>query len=100
MATEVDTPPTDEEDGDIPSFTTPRISIDSLQLELKELSDTAQQLLTEKLFLENECAQLKKRTNRFDDELRNLRSPPSLLVTYRTELVIMRWSEILMVPYS
>ena len=79
MATEVDTPPTDEEDGDIPSFTTPRISIDSLQLELKELSDTAQQLLTEKLFLENECAQLKKRTNRLDDELRNLRTPPFVI---------------------
>ena len=32
----------------------------SVQKELKELSENAQQLLTEKLFLENECTQLKK----------------------------------------
>ncbi len=79
MATEVETPPSDPEDADIPSFPTPRKSIDNLQAELKDLSDTAQQLLTEKLFLENECAQLKKRTNRLDEELRNLRTPPFVI---------------------
>lgn len=79
MATEVETPPTDPEDGDIASFPTPRKSLDNLQAELKDLSDTAQQLLTEKLFLENECAQLKKRTNRLDEELRNLRTPPFVI---------------------
>jgi len=79
MATEVDTPPSDPEEADIPSFPTPRKSIDNLQVELKDLSDTAQQLLTEKLFLENECAQLKKRTNRLDEELRNLRTPPFVI---------------------
>ena len=79
MATEVETPPVDAEDGDITSFPTPRKSIDNLQAELKDLSDTAQQLLTEKLFLENECAQLKKRTNRLDEELRNLRTPPFVI---------------------
>ena len=79
MATEVDTPPSDPEEADIPSFPTPRKSIDNLQAELKDLSDTAQQLLTEKLFLENECAQLKKRTNRLDEELRNLRTPPFVI---------------------
>ena len=79
MATEVDTPPSDPEEADIPSFPTPRKSIDNLQAELKVLSDTAQQLLTEKLFLENECAQLKKRTNRLDEELRNLRTPPFVI---------------------
>ena len=79
MATEVDTPPSDPEEADIPSFPTPRKSIDNLQAELKALSDTAQQLLTEKLFLENECAQLKKRTNRLDEELRNLRTPPFVI---------------------
>ena len=79
MATEVETPPSDSEDVDIPSFPTPRKSIDNLQVELKDLSDTAQQLLTEKLFLENECAQLKKRTNRLDEELRNLRTPPFVI---------------------
>ena len=51
----------------------------SIQRELKELSESAQQLLTEKLFLENECAQLKKRVNRLDEELRNLRSPPFVI---------------------
>ena len=51
----------------------------SVQKELKELSESAQQLLTEKLFLENECAQLKKRVNRVDEELRNLRSPPYVI---------------------
>ncbi len=51
----------------------------SVQSELKELSESAQQLLTEKLFLENECAQLKKRVNRLDEELRNLRSPPYVI---------------------
>ena len=79
MATEVETPPVDAEDGDITSFPTPRKSIDNLQAELKDLSDTAQQLLTEKLFLENECAQLKKRTNRLDEELRSLRTPPFVI---------------------
>ena len=79
MATEVDTPPTDQEGDGIPSSPTHRKSIDNLQAELKNLSDTAQQLLTEKLFLENECAQLKKRTNRLDEELRNLRTPPFVI---------------------
>ena len=75
MATEVDTPPSDPEEADIPSFPTPRKSIDNLQAELKALSDTAQQLLTEKLFLENECAQLKKRTNRLDENHSQLSAP-------------------------
>ena len=79
MATEVDTPPSDPEEADIPSFPTLRKSIDNLQADLKALSDTAQQLLTEKLFLENESAQLKKRTNRLDEELRNLRTPPFVI---------------------
>ena len=56
-----------------------RDALSSVQNELKELSDSAQQLLTEKLFLENECSQLKKRVNRLDEELRNLRSPPFVI---------------------
>ena len=56
-----------------------RATLSSVQNELKELSDSAQQLLTEKLFLENECSQLKKRVNRLDEELRNLRSPPFVI---------------------
>ena len=47
-----------------------------LRSEFKELSSNAQQLLTEKLFLENECARLKKRLNSLDEEVRSLRKPP------------------------
>ena len=47
-----------------------------LRSEYKELSSNAQQLLTEKLFLENECARLKKRLNSLDEEVRSLRKPP------------------------
>jgi len=57
-----------------------------MQKELQELSDNAQQLLTEKLFLENECSQLKKRVNRLDEELRNLRSPPYVIGTVQDRI--------------
>lgn len=79
MASEVDAPPLEKENTKIPSYQTPEKSIDKLQVEMKELSEKAQQLLTEKLFLENECAQLKKRANRLDEELRNLRTPPYVI---------------------
>ncbi|MCH2268121.1 proteasome-activating nucleotidase [Candidatus Thalassarchaeum betae] len=79
MASEVDAPPLEKENTKIPSYQTPERSIDKLQVEMKELSEKAQQLLTEKLFLENECAQLKKRANRLDEELRNLRTPPYVI---------------------
>jgi len=58
----------------------------SMQKELQDLSDNAQQLLTEKLFLENECSQLKKRVNRLDEELRNLRSPPFVIGTVQDRI--------------
>ena len=48
----------------------------NLRREFKELSSDAQQLLTEKLYLENECARLKKRVNSLDEEVRTLRKPP------------------------
>jgi len=79
VASEVDAPPLEKENTKIPSYQTPERSIDKLQVEMKELSEKAQQLLTEKLFLENECAQLKKRANRLDEELRNLRTPPYVI---------------------
>ena len=79
MASEVDAPPVEKENTKIPSYQTPERSMDKLQVEMKELSEKAQQLLTEKLFLENECAQLKKRANRLDEELRNLRTPPYVI---------------------
>jgi len=51
-------------------------SLAKLRNEYKELSSDAQQLLTEKLYLENECARLKKRVNSLDEEIRSLRKPP------------------------
>ena len=47
-----------------------------LRREYKDLSSNAQQLLTEKLYLENECARMKKRVNSLDEEVRSLRKPP------------------------
>ena len=51
-------------------------TLDRLSKDFDDLSEHAQQLLTEKLFLENEFAQLKKRANRLDEELRNIKTPP------------------------
>ena len=41
-----------------------------LRSEFKELSSNAHQLLTEKLFLENECARLKMWLNSLDEDAR------------------------------
>ena len=43
------------------------------------LSEDAKQLMTEKMFLENELSQLKKRVNRLDEEIRSLRTPPYII---------------------
>ena len=51
-------------------------SLTQLRREFKDLSSNAQQLLTEKLYLENECSRLKKRVNSLDEEIRSLRKPP------------------------
>ncbi len=48
-------------------------ALDRLSKDYRELSDKAQQLLTEKLFLENELTQLKKRSNRLEEEISNLK---------------------------
>jgi len=55
------------------------LGLDDLREKYSELCDLSQQLLTEKLFLENECNQLKKRVSRLDDEIRNLRTPPLII---------------------
>jgi proteasome regulatory subunit len=57
-----------------------------LRRDFDELSEKAQQLLTEKLFLENEFAQYKKRANRLEEELRNIKSPP-LVIGYVQDLI-------------
>ncbi len=61
-------------------------ALDRLSKDYQELSDKAQQLLTEKLFLENEFAQLKKRSNRLEEELSNIRTPP-LIIGYIQDIV-------------
>ena len=50
-----------------------------LRKQLNELTQTSQNLLTEKLFLENEINQLKKRISRLDDEIRIMREPPFIV---------------------
>jgi len=62
--------PTDK--GRVGKKSTTLVSLDSLQRQFNELNNTAQQLLTEKLFLENECNQLKKKANRLDEEIRKI----------------------------
>ena len=54
-------------------------SLSQLRRGYQDLSNNAQQLLTEKLFLENECARLKKRVNSLDEEVRTLRKPPFVI---------------------
>ncbi len=61
-------------------------TLSHLRRDFDELSETAQQLLTEKLLLENEFAQLKKRASRLDEELRNIKSPP-LVIGYVQDLI-------------
>ncbi|MBK65057.1 MAG: proteasome-activating nucleotidase [Euryarchaeota archaeon] len=51
-------------------------SIKDIKKDFLILSEKAQQLLTDKIFLENECSRLKKRANRLEEELSNLHAPP------------------------
>ena len=68
MAEVEDSPRSDDSDSLDP--------LAKLRNEYKDLSSDAQQLLTEKLYLENECARLKKRVNSLDEDVRSLRKPP------------------------
>ena len=77
MASESDEVPNDGLAPDFESST--ETAIRRLTKDFEDLSDKAQQLLTEKLFLENEFAQLKKRANRLDEELRNIKTPPLVI---------------------
>ena len=86
MASEAEDAPAGEHTGSEGSEDSTLSRLASMQKELQDLSDNAQQLLTEKLFLENECSQLKKRVNRLDEELRNLRSPPFVIGTVQDRI--------------
>jgi len=57
----------------------PQPTVSNLQKEIRDLSETAQQLLTDKLLLESEVSQVKKRASRLEEEIRNLRSPPMII---------------------
>ena len=59
--------------------TAPQPTVSNLQKEIRDLSETAQQLLTDKLLLESEVTQIKKRASRLEDEIRNLRAPPMII---------------------
>tara|TARA_Y100001970_G_scaffold166768_1_gene204102 strand:- start:112180 stop:113412 length:1233 start_codon:yes stop_codon:yes gene_type:complete len=54
-------------------------NIELLEAKINDLTTLSQELLTEKLFLENEVIQLKKRASRLDEEISNLRSPPLIV---------------------
>ena len=59
--------------------TAPHQTVSNLQNEIRDLSETAQQLLTDKLLLESEVSQVKKRASRLEEEIRNLRAPPMII---------------------
>ena len=54
-------------------------SIIELRAVVNDLTRNSQELLTEKLFLENEVNQLKKRVTRLYDEIRVLKEPPFIV---------------------
>jgi proteasome regulatory subunit len=69
-------------DKTIPDSSQEKVTSQALE-ELREqyaiLSDDAKQLMTEKMYLENELSQLKQRITRLDDEIRSLRTPPYII---------------------
>ena len=50
-----------------------------LEKDFRELTDRAQQLLTDRVYLENEVGQQKKKVSRLEEEIRMLRSPPHII---------------------
>ena len=50
-----------------------------LENDFRELTEKAQNLLTERVYLENEVSQQKKKVNRLEEEIRMLRSPPHIV---------------------
>ena len=57
----------------------PHPNVIELRKIINELTSKSQELVTEKLFLENEINQLKKRASRLDDEIRILKEPPFIV---------------------
>lgn len=72
MGTEVDngiSEPIGNDDADLKS----------LEHDFKKLQDEAQRLLSERVHLENDLANIKKRASRLDEEVRILKSPPLII---------------------
>jgi len=72
MGTDVDNSSSDilgNEDSDLKS----------LEQDFKELQDEATRLLSERVHLENDLANIKKRASRLDEEVRILKSPPLII---------------------
>ena len=59
--------------------TSSQTAVTNLQKEMQVLTEKAQQLLTDKLLLESEISQVKKRASRLEEEIRNLRTPPMII---------------------
>ena len=51
----------------------------SLEQDFKRLQDEAQRLLSERVHIENDLANIKKRASRLDEEVRILKSPPLII---------------------
>jgi|TARA_B100001094_G_scaffold204673_1_gene198579 proteasome regulatory subunit len=54
-------------------------ALEELREQYALLSEDAKQLMTEKMYLENELSQLKQRITRLDEEIRSLRTPPYII---------------------
>jgi|TARA_B110000438_G_scaffold57020_1_gene57074 proteasome regulatory subunit len=79
MASRAGSPPKDKSLTDSAQETVTELDLKELKEQYSLLADDAKQLMTEKMYLENELSQLKKRLNRLDEEIRSLRTPPYII---------------------
>jgi len=79
MTSRAGSPSKDKSTNDITSDSISKKTLNELKEQYALLSEDAKQLMTEKMFLENELSQLKKRVNRLDEEIRSLRTPPYII---------------------
>ena len=79
MTSRAGSPSKDKTTTDIGSDSVSKKTLSELKEQYALLSEDAKQLMTEKMFLENELSQLKKRVNRLDEEIRSLRTPPYII---------------------
>ena len=79
MASRAGSPPKDKSIAESSQDTVSDLDLKELKEQYSILADDAKQLLTEKMYLENELSQLKKRINRLDEEIRSLRTPPYII---------------------